>query len=794
MSQQVKKKEPTRKTNHCDISLEDIVAHLPGHVYWKDKNGVILGCNIQQAKDAGFDSPEEIIGKTDHEMPWRGRADEICRNDQRVIETGEAQTVEEFEYLSRKVPLRNRTGEVVGILGISISIEEYRDAIEKDRQLLSEIIAAMPGHVYWKNRDCILQGCNDQQAKDAGLSSRHEIIGKTAYDLLLQDQPEEEKHKQADITNRIDQDIMQADIPSTVEESVVLPDTSIATFLSEKVPLHDKQGNVVGLVGISFDITDRKKNERELQEAKEKAEVANKAKQQFLYNMRHDIRTPFTGILGLADFLRRAETDAKKHHYLEAIYTSAEQLLDYLNEILELTQIEDGEVPVVSQCISLKNTAKHCVDMYLPSVAEGNIKLSFSYDQQLPEKLFTDEFRIKRILINLIGNAVKFTPAGSISVKVYLAGEKSNTDEILVALSVEDTGIGIPKDKQVIIFEKFERLTPSYQGKYKGSGIGLFAVRTLLEELNADIQLISQIGKGSIFTCMIPMKKPKQTGFQPPQQSPAFQPVPLRSVETRLLNDEQTVTHNAPRILLVEDVEMIQLVTVSLLEGLNGEIDVADTGEKALALFQAKNYDLILMDIGLPDMDGYAVTRKIRAILQGKHIPIIALTAHAADDVKERCDAAGMNIALQKPLTRDRAIELLNTYVYQKPYLQDLDEPPAISVEAKRIDPAVIDMSDSVSKQGSEEGARKYFGLLNDYLSDCLPTLEMLVETNDLVALDKELHKLKGAVSLVTLPNLQQAVSKLNERTKGKSDHAIQALCEAVVNHAKVFSDVVRNL
>ena len=379
------------------------------------------------------------------------------------------------------------------------AIEAIEYTYEELKYSFDAILNNLPVSVYWKDTEGRYLGCNKVVAKMAGFDKPSDIVGKTDRELCWY-----EFVKDYEAHDRL---VIQTDKQVVREESIRLASGEVLVSLSYKMPLKDRFGKVLGIIGTSLDITQLKQMEASLIEAKEKAEIANKAKEQFLYNMRHDIRTPFSGISGLVEILQMQETDSKKLGYLSALHASSDSLLTYLNEILELTQIEDGNVPIVSRLLDLKEVAQNCVDMYLPAIQENNLAFTFDYDSHLSEHLFTDEFRIKRILINLLGNAVKFTPKGSIHLKIYLAGEKPDSEEILVAMSVTDTGIGISKDKQGIIFEKFERLTPSYQGKYKGSGLGLFAVRTLVDELKGDIDLKSDEGQGANFTCMIPMKR-----------------------------------------------------------------------------------------------------------------------------------------------------------------------------------------------------------------------------------------------------------------------------------------------
>lgn len=500
------KKLTRKQKTRNKIDLQDIISSLPGHVYWKDKEGVCLGCNKQQAIDAGLNSPEDIIGKTDYELPWKDKADQIRLNDLKVMQTGQPLTVHEANYLSHKSPLYDKNGNIAGVIGISINISEYQSELEKSWHTLDEIIAVLPGHVYWKNRDCVLQGCNNQQAKDVGLESRHDIVGKTAYDIIWQNQPEKDKREQAVITDAIDKEIMETNAPKGIEEFVIDENGNKIYYWSQKLPLHNNDGEVDGLVGISLDITELKNAEQELKTAKERAEQANKTKTEFLYNMRHDFRTPFTGILGMADLMERQETDPIKKQNLGYITQAAKCLLDQHNEIFELAALEDGHLPIREKQFDLYKVLNDIKSIMIPPAKDKQLEITFSVSSDVPKYIIGDRVRLHRILMNLISNSIKFTEEGSI--KIFVAIGKKYNQNIVLKFKIQDTGIGIPKDKQSIIYERFTRLSSSYKGLYEGKGYGLHIVKDFTDQLNGEIHLRSEANKGTTFDIILPFKIP----------------------------------------------------------------------------------------------------------------------------------------------------------------------------------------------------------------------------------------------------------------------------------------------
>lgn len=378
------------------------------------------------------------------------------------------------------------------------SVEQYVTDI---KDYFENLIAFMPGHVYWMDKNNVFLGCNGEQAKSANLVSRHEIVGKTNYDMPWR--------KQAKKLNDVNNKVMAENKPYVAEELATMA-YGAGVFLSHKVPLHDHEGNVIGLLGISFDITDRKKLEKELKEAKEAAELANTIKTNFIQNMEHDIRTPFSGIYGLTSILTEQENDPTKKSLLNEILGSAKELLDYCNTILDFSHIESGHIPITSKRFNLEALINGVVRMEMPAANLKNLELKTYYQKEAPKIIFGDDFRIKRILINLMSNSIKFTNAGHVAVNVRLINTEDSHKkrEVILAMSVEDSGIGIPKNMQDRLFEKFEKRRPSNQGITRGHGLGLRIVKQFMDDLSGDIDIISQEGKGTKIIFSLPFKIP----------------------------------------------------------------------------------------------------------------------------------------------------------------------------------------------------------------------------------------------------------------------------------------------
>lgn len=376
----------------------------------------------------------------------------------------------------------------------------FKSALQPIKQAkisAEEIIALLPGNIYWLDRNGIFLGCNNNMLKTIGLNSLDQYVGKTYEDLYESD------HIQ--IIKQTDKKVMEEDKPIAIEEVAIQPGKEPIFYLTKKVPLHDAKGSVIGLLGISFDITDRKRAEQELQAAKEAVEVANNAKTEFLDNMRHDLRTPFVGLLGFAELLEADETDPQKKESLSYIVQSAKTLLDYLNEILEFIYIGKGQLPILEKQFDVYETVQEVITMLIPAAEAKGLELSLKQDAHVPKYVIGDKSRIQKILINLISNSIKFTEQGYVRVEIVMVKEQER--QVIIEFIVSDTGVGIPEDKQNVVFEQFNRLTSSYSGVYAGKGLGLRIVKQLLDEIGGEAHLSSKIGEGSVFKILVPYKK-----------------------------------------------------------------------------------------------------------------------------------------------------------------------------------------------------------------------------------------------------------------------------------------------
>lgn len=370
------------------------------------------------------------------------------------------------------------------------------DCLTAAQDYYENILAAMPGNVYWMDRNGTYLGCNQNLANMANLDSPKDIFGKKHEDFL--------QGEVADQIVKTDREVMETGQTLSLEEHGWAVDGKPAIYITTKVPLRDRRGRVIGLLGTSFDISDRKKAEKQLKHAKELAEMANESKSEFIANMSHDIRTPFSGIYSLIVFLRDQEEDSEKQLLLGEVAQSARSLLDFLNQILELTELDADTIAPKKQLFDLRVEIDALVDLMRSQARSQGLDLFVECADDFPEKVVGDVVRVNRILLNLLSNAFKFTKQGSVTLSARLHSRQLQYG--MLELKVADTGIGIPSDKQHIIFEQFTRLSPANKGIYSGAGLGLWIVKKILDDVGGTVTVESRENEGSVFTCLVPLE------------------------------------------------------------------------------------------------------------------------------------------------------------------------------------------------------------------------------------------------------------------------------------------------
>jgi signal transduction histidine kinase/ActR/RegA family two-component response regulator len=372
---------------------------------------------------------------------------------------------------------------------------------------------------------------------------------------------------------------------------------------------------------------------RELDAARLQAEEASRLKSQFLANMSHEIRTPMNGIIGMTNLALDLVREQEHRESLETIKFSAESLLVVLNDVLDFSKIEAGRLELVSEPFCIRQMVNSVVRIFKAPFAEKHLAMSVEWTSEIPQFVLGDEHRIRQVLINLVGNALKFTEKGEVRLQVSVVqGQQHTNADSHLQIAVHDTGIGIPEAKLAAIFEPFRQADGSTARRYGGTGLGLAISSRLVSLMDGQLTAESVVGAGSSFRLSLPCRA-------------CLAAAPVESAPCA------AATESYHRILLVEDNPVNQLVAKRLLERAGHHVTVASTGKEGLDRLVSSTFDLVLMDVQMPEMDGSEATRRLREMEQtsGRHMPVIAMTAHAMVGDRDACLAAGMDDYIQKP-------------------------------------------------------------------------------------------------------------------------------------------------
>ena len=657
-----------------------------------------------------------------------------------------------------------------------------------EHYLLNTLLANLPDYIYFKDHESRFIRTSKALATTFGLSDPAELVGKTDFDFFT------EEHARSAYED--EQQIMRTGKPISKEERETRRGRSDTWVLTTKMPLRDEAGNIVGTFGISKDITDLKMASQELERAHRDAEAANRAKSEFLANMSHEIRTPLNGIIGMTDLAIETELTPEQRDYLDTVKISADALITVINDVLDFSKIEAGKIDFEIAAFDLRDSVAGSLKTISVRADEKGLELLCEVGPDVPDVVTGDANRLRQIVLNLVGNAIKFTPEGEIALRVQC--QEKNSQECTLLFTVADTGIGIPPEKQKTIFDAFSQADASTTRKYGGTGLGLTISTRLVEMMGGRIWVESEVGKGTQFhftlklgvadalelqvglpatpeilkgvkalivddnrtnrrildgmlvrwgmkpfqvesgaealealeqaqaandpfkVILADMHMPRMDGFglierirQAPGLSAAtimmltsaghrgdaarcqvlgisaylLKPIrqsELRDAIARVLGAAESESEiplitrysladtqdpgRSLRILLAEDNPVNQRLASRMLEKRGHRVIVTSNGREAVDALAKERVDLILMDVQMPEMDGFEATAAIREAeaAGGPRLPIVALTAHAMKGDRERCLAAGMDAYLAKPIRPEELDEVLDHYIARR--------------------------------------------------------------------------------------------------------------------------------
>ncbi|EDK30661.1 sensory box histidine kinase/response regulator [Vibrionales bacterium SWAT-3] len=504
----------------------------------------------------------------------------------------------------------------------------------------------------------------------------------------------------------------------------------------------------------AFDISEMKRLNEQLAEEKERANLASQAKSEFLANMSHEIRTPMNAIIGLSYLAIGEISNPTARTYIEKVHRSGHSLLSSINDILDLSKIEAGQLFIDNIPFNALATFKDVIDLMESKADEKQLNLSMSIDPELDTPLLGDPLRLFQVILNLIGNAIKFTEKGSVSLTVDIVD--SNERELTMKVCVADTGIGISDDNLHKLFQAFSQADTTTTRRFGGTGLGLNISQKLVNAMGSQITVESEFGQGSEFSFVVTFARTTNEE--------------LAQFKAQELQLDYQIEFKGQKILLVEDNELNQDLALAFFSRSKLDADLAENGKEALALAQNNDYEMIFMELQMPIMDGFEATRLIREF--NTTVPIIAMSANVFADAKQRARDAGVTDFLDKPIIIDKATSLISKYIV-----------PEVLIEGKAPEPALVDASHSdnsdlpiFSKARFEQLTNNDTALQNKVLDRfCQGAPSMLSEAFDNLAqqewvtLERNLHTLKSMAASIGGQRLAELLSDLESRAHNRA-------------------------
>jgi len=505
--------------------------------------------------------------------------------------------------------------------------EERLRLLEREKQRLLWMVSKTENAMAIASRDGRIEWVNEGFERLSGWEA-DDVIG-TFGDMLLGESisglnPESEHYRS----------VMNSKSSVQYESLNFHKDGKGYWVLTTLTPIFGNDGEVEHIIAIDSEITDRKRAEDELLKAKLHAETLARTKQEFLANLSHEIRTPMNAIVGIVQLLADSELNSEQREYLKSIDFASDNLLNIINDVLDLSKLEAGQVVYERIPFNVKEVVTRTADIFRPKAEDNGLRLEVSHGPGIPASVTGDPTRLNQILANLISNAIKFTDSGTVKVDTRLMKETGSG--VVLEFTVSDTGIGIAPEKQQKIFESFGQADSDTTRKYGGTGLGLTIIKRLTEDMDGRVGLKSVLGEGSVFTVTLPFTLEEATDEQK---------------EQRERPTADLARLSGMRGLIAEDNELNRMVATRFLEAAGIVVQCAVNGLEAVQMAAEKDYDFILMDIQMPELDGYGAARRIRE--SGNSVPIIAMTAHAFSGEREKCLAAGMDSYLTKPVRRE---------------------------------------------------------------------------------------------------------------------------------------------
>lgn len=533
----------------------------------------------------------------------------------------------------------------------------------------------------------------------------------------------------------------QMDLPDEAEWTYVRKDGSRVSVRLSVTALRNAEGELVGFVGIAQDITEEKRIRVQLLQANDQALAAARVKSEFLANMSHEIRTPMNGVIGMCDLLLDSVTDPGQIERLRIIQQCGNSLLDLVNDILDFSKIESDKIEIENEAFNPHQVASDVVELLGPLASQKGLSLSYKKGEAVPGWIVGDVTRFRQILMNLVSNAVKFTSMGS--VQVLSSATSLDDGRFDFQFSVKDTGIGISREAQARLFSPFSQADASTTRRFGGSGLGLAICKGLCERMGGRIWIESEAGRGSTFSFSIPVREAIE---------------PARNESSSTVQGFTNLASQFPhRILVVEDNRTNQLVVCGMLSKLGYESDIAKDGVEALGALDQTDYDLVLMDCHMPELDGFETTRLIRSRRDRSQPRIVAVTASAMQDDIHRCQEVGMDDVISKPISLGQLIGVLKSDSVLRGDGTTAQNQPERDLPVMNEDVFFLNFT------GLEDLAYEAIGQILSLLPQMMSEVQKAVETPDPQAITFASHSLKGAIANLHAERAVEAAARLEE-------------------------------
>ncbi len=785
------------RTRTEDLNTAQRIAHLGNWVWekpasritWSDEIYRIFGLEPQEIK-ASYEEFLSRVHPEDREKVMKAfsesqRNGKPYKMEHRIVL---ADAVERIVYAQGEVTLDESRNPVRMVGTVQDITERVRteQALRDSERRLAEIIDFLPEATLVIDTEGKVLAWNRALENMTGIRSR-DILGKGDHEYAIPFYGDR-RPILIDLAAKRDNDTnrryvsLQEDGETLIADEAYCPNLRPggAYVSSTARPLYDSRGNRVGAIESVRDITWRKQLEKELVAAKEAAEAANLAKSRFLATMSHELRTPMNAVMGMTYLCLQTETTSKQQYYLSTIFSSSQGLLRILNDILDLSKIEAGKLAIESVDFRLRDVLEGVINILAIKANEKGLDLLLSEDTNCPQSLVGDPVRLGQILINLVGNAIKFTDSGEVVIAVEPITE--GPEGIMLRFSVRDTGIGLTQEQMSHLFEPFSQVDSSSSRKFGGTGLGLSICNRLVGMMGGRIYVESQPGKGSTFTftvvCGRSNKKHETSSAPVVEVEGTVKPLAHAHPDTDIALRFKDV-----RALVVEDNEINQAVTADLLEVTGIDVTVAKDGREGIAALRDGDFDLVLMDIEMPVMDGYEAAAAIREDPRFSDVPIIAMTAHAMSGTRNKAIQAGMNDHITKPIDPRHLYSLIAKWISSK----NITKKPIVPIERKSgleessSDPPGFDVSLGLKRlTGDRKLYRNLLSSFSEKHGRAADEIRSALRDNDVELAKRQAHTLQGVAGTIGATDLQSAVRDLEAALGQKDQRAWEERLDSV--------------